>query len=312
MANITPATLEAIYYAFSLQFQTAYEAVKPWHERIATDMPSMTRSERYAWMKRLPIFREWIGERYFNNLTARESEIKNKDWEDSIEVDRNDIEDDRIGVFGPMFMMLGQQAALWPDHVLGPIIQNAKNVVCWDTAHFFDTSHPVDQDKAALGTYSNLFALNPLTMGNVAATRAAMASYVGEDGKPLMIEPNLIVVPPQLREAAAQICNMTFIAPLGNLGANQAGGFQENVLKGSFDFLVVPQFSNEPGVWYLADTSKPIKPFIWQTRKAPQFVSVTDPASVPVFNHRKFQFGADARGNGGVTIPWLVSRNEPT
>jgi phage major head subunit gpT-like protein len=308
--QVTPATLDAIYYAFNLQYQTGYTSANTWHEKLCSIMPSSTRSERYAWMKTLPAFREWLGERIFNSVVAREYEIINKDWEDSVELDRNDIMDDRIGVFRDYLQMMGQQAKRWPDDVMAPIIQKGNASLCFDGQFFFDVDHPVDLDNTALGPYSNYFTGTPLSLQNASVVRAAMASYLNESGKPMMVDPRLLIVPPQLREVAAQICNATFVAPASAFGQNAAGGFQENVLKGSFDFLEVPQFANEPTVWYIADMSRPIKPLVWQLRKAPEFVSVTDPASEPVFNRKKFQYGADSRGNGGYSLPFLMSRCE--
>ena len=51
--------------------------------------------------------------------------------------------------------------------------------------------------------------------------------------------------------------------------------------------------------WFLLDTSKPVKPFIYQVRKAPVFVQQIDPQADDVFNRKKFKFGAEARAAGG-------------
>lgn len=52
--------------------------------------------------------------------------------------------------------------------------------------------------------------------------------------------------------------------------------------------------------WFLLDLSRSfMKPLVFQTRKAPQFVSRTDPADSRVFDLAEFVFGADARYNAG-------------
>lgn len=51
--------------------------------------------------------------------------------------------------------------------------------------------------------------------------------------------------------------------------------------------------------WFLLDTTKPIKPFIYQERKAPVFVEQTDPQADDVFSRKKFKYGAEARAAGG-------------
>lgn len=40
--------------------------------------------------------REWIGDKVVKSLAAFNYTIRNKDWEATVEVDRNDIEDDQI------------------------------------------------------------------------------------------------------------------------------------------------------------------------------------------------------------------------
>ena len=43
--------------------------------------------------------REWIGDREIQNLSASDYTIKNKDYELTVGVDRNDIEDDTLGIY---------------------------------------------------------------------------------------------------------------------------------------------------------------------------------------------------------------------
>ena len=51
--------------------------------------------------------------------------------------------------------------------------------------------------------------------------------------------------------------------------------------------------------WFLLDTSKVLKPFILQERRAYSFVAKTDLASENVFNKNEFVFGVDGRLNVG-------------
>jgi phage major head subunit gpT-like protein len=47
------------------------------------------------------------------------------------------------------------------------------------------------------------------------------------------------------------------------------------------------------------DTTKPVKPFVYQQRKKPVFVQQTNMESPSVFMEGVFHFGAEARGAGG-------------
>ncbi|MEA5313390.1 Mu-like prophage major head subunit gpT family protein [Vibrio parahaemolyticus] len=63
----------------------------------------------------------------------------------------------------------------------------------------------------------------------------------------------------------------------------------------------------DPGeAWYLLDTSRPIKPIIWQERIKPEFQSVTNPNDYNVFTTDSFAFGTRARGNAGFSF-WQLA-----
>lgn len=307
---VTPAALAAIYYSFYGLYQRGYARIAPWTERIATVVPSTGAENHYPWMEQIPRLREWIGERAVQNLSARSYVLANKDFELTLELDRNTIEDDNFGVFAPTVEMMGWQAAKWPDDQMVKVLQAGITSLCFDGQFYFDTDHPVNMDDPASATYANRYTSTALNATNYNTVRAAMMSVNAADGKPLRVNPNLLVVPPQLEVTARQILKADFIAPTGAFGGNAAGGIQSNVLQGSADLLVAPDLSNEPGNWYLLDTSMPIKPFIWQLRKAPDFVSLTNPTDENLFWRKKFVYGVDSRGNAGYGLPFLAARAE--
>jgi phage major head subunit gpT-like protein len=51
--------------------------------------------------------------------------------------------------------------------------------------------------------------------------------------------------------------------------------------------------------WYLLDTSRALKPFIYQVRKQPIFTSMTSLEDESVFMRNEFRFGVDSRSNVG-------------
>lgn len=55
--------------------------------------------------------------------------------------------------------------------------------------------------------------------------------------------------------------------------------------------------------WFLLDTTRPLKPFIFQNRRKPQFIAKTDPkTSDEVFMTNKYIYGVDARRNVGLAF----------
>lgn len=305
--QITPAILDAIFQAFRLDFQAAYEGTPTWYNLLSTIVPSGTRENRYAWMKKIPRVREWIGERKFNNLVARGYTIINKSFEDSIAIDRDNIEDDQIGVYTADVAMLGSQSAKWMDDLMVACIQAGSTTgLCFDGQPFFNDSHPVDSDVSTLGVYSNNFPNMPLTRDNFITVRQTMVSQLGEDGKPLGIMPRQLIVPPQLEFTAKSILNASIIAR--TVQGTTAGASETNVLQGMAEVLVVPELSNQGDTWYLADSSKPIKAFVAQVRKAPVMTQLVSPTDANVFLHKQYYMGTEMRGNTGYSLPFLASR----
>lgn len=295
--RVTTAALQALRAGFEARYQTAYQSAQSLWPRMATEVPSTTKENTYGWLLRLIRVREWIGPRVLQNLAEASYTIPNRDFEATIAVDRNDIEDDNLGIYNMQFDQLGQAARMYPDDLVLDLLKAGETSPCFDGQNFFDTDHPVSTAKPELGAYSNLFAGKPLTPENYAAVRAAMMSYTGDDGQPLEILPNLLIVPPQLEAEGRKILNAELI-----------GNGETNIWRNSAELLVLPKLADRPGEWYLADTSRPIKPLVFQNRKPPVFVAKDSPQDDNVFFQRQFIYGVEARGAAGYTLPFLMAK----
>jgi len=308
--QITPAAIEAMFYVFDARFSTAYANQETWWQKLATEVPSSTRENRYPWMNKIPRLREWIGERRVNNVAAQAYAIQNKDWELTVEVDKNDIADDQLGQFSQLLDMIGAQAKKWPDNMLVSAMQAGTATLCWDGQYFFDTDHPVDiTGQFSSGTWSNNFTSRTLNAVNFEYVRGQMGALLGEDGYSMGIVPTALIVPPQLEGTAKNILNAEFIAPTSALLGNAANVMQSNTNKGAATLIVIPELANEATTWYVADLSKPLKPFIFQLRQPNRGITaLTGEKDENVFWRRKYIYGVDTRGNAGFTLPTLIAR----
>lgn len=308
---ITPSTLEAAYYAFDTLFQSAFKVTQPWSAAVATQASSKTAENRYFWPEMVPVMREWVGERVVQNLQARAFAIQNKDWEGTVEVARNDFEDDQLGNYDGIVQALGQAAKKLPDRLIATLMQAGSTTVCADGQYFFDTDHPVNQDNSALGTYANRYTTKALTAANYGSVRAAMRARKAANGvDTIEVVPNLLVVPPSLEDTGKAILQNDYIATAAAAAGMSANVQVSNIYKATATLLVIPELESEPTVWYLLDTTKPIKPFVWQLRRAAQFQALTAMTDENVFWRKKFIYGCDARGNAGFSLPFLAARCE--
>lgn len=68
---------------------------------------------------------------------------------------------------------------------------------------------------------------------------------------------------------------------------------------------------NNP-IWYLFDTSRAIKPILFQNRKSPVLTGMTDLNDESVFVRNSFRFGADSRNNVGFGFwQFAYASNQP-
>jgi phage major head subunit gpT-like protein len=151
--EITTANLTALFTGFDVIFQRGFEKPPSYYEKIATVVRSASRQTTYPWLGRTTKFREWLGERVIQALEAHSYTITNKDFEDTISISRNDIEDDNYGVYEPVIEQLGWDTKVHPDSLLFSMIKNAvttpSSVLSFDGQPFFSATHPVGPLGAA-------------------------------------------------------------------------------------------------------------------------------------------------------------------
>lgn len=289
---INQANLADLFTAFRAQFKQGFEAFQKqsmWG-RIATRVPSSTRDNHYAWLGQWPQLRKWIGDRQLKGLAAHDYRIVNEKFESTIEVPRDDIEDDQFGIYSTQANGMGLAAAQHPDELIFALLLGAFAELGYDGKPYFATDHPVGEGVASNnggggGTpwflFDTMKPLKPLIFQvrreyefkmmtkpddeavfmrdayrygvdarvNVgfgfwqlgygskqtldknayAAAGEAMMSLKSDEGRPLGVVPNLLVVPPTLRGEALEILN-----------AERDAAGATNVYKGTAELLVVP------------------------------------------------------------------------
>jgi phage major head subunit gpT-like protein len=211
---INSANLRMLTTGYRANFQTGLSGVAPMWNRVASLVTSTTSEELYPWLSQIPGMRKWIGERQVNNVKADAYRLINESWEDTVEVERPKIEDDRYGIYAPLMTMLGDAAARQPDELVFRTVGQGFSTNCFDGQFFFDTDHPVIDAAGVVQSVSNV----------------------------------------------------------------QTGGGP---------------------AWYLLDTSKALKPFIFQERQKPRFSALDNPDDQAVFSRNVFQYGADSRNTAG-------------
>lgn len=210
---INAENLALTYKGFQTVYSEAHLAAPSHSERIAMTVPSSGSDETYAWLGMFPQLREWIGPRHVNSLKAHGFTIKNRKFESTISVKREDIADDKLGVFKPLVAEMGQSAKRHPDELIFDLLKSGFDTAGFDGASFFAADHPVE----------------------IGGKKTAVSNL-------------------------------------------QAG--------------------SDPA-WFILDTSRAIRPIIWQEREKYEFQALDDTNSKYVFVNDEYLYGVRARVNAG-------------
>ncbi|GAN68550.1 Mu-like prophage major head subunit gpT family protein [Acetobacter orleanensis] len=154
--QISQGNLQIIFTNFQSAFNKELENAQSHYKDVAMIVPSSTAVETYGFLNNLPSVREWVGSRVIHSLGTSRFSIVNRNWEQTIDIDRNDIEDDRYGLFGPVIRDMALSASSHPDELIFGLLGDGFTQKCYDGQPFFSANHVVGTGKAQR-TVSNVF-----------------------------------------------------------------------------------------------------------------------------------------------------------
>ena len=297
---INKASLTAVFISLKTTFQKAFDAAPSQWQETAMRVSSDSSQNDYSWLSNFPRMRKWIGDKVVRALEAFKYTIVNEDWEATLEVDRNHIKDDSLGVYGPQAEMAGYSAKQLPDDIVSELKNKGFENKCYDGQYFYDTDHPVVDGNGNTKSVSNKgqaplsAATRALAEASYGAARQAIMTGKDNDGRPLALIPNVLEVPSALETVGRSL-----------LENEKLDDDKPNPYRNTARLLVNPRLSSDTA-WFLHVTTMPVKPFIFQDREPARFVEQTDDSSDDVFMRKKYKFGAEARGAGGYAF-WQMS-----
>lgn len=284
-----------IFVNLKKTFQDAFKETASEWEKIAMKVGSTGKENTYTWLSRFPKLREWIGEKVVKALAAFEYTIKNKDFEATIEVHKNDIKDGDLTGQVIQAKQAGKSAKEWPEDVIYPLLSGGFNNLCYDGQPFFDKDHLVN-GKSVSNRGNKRLSADSLAAAEASygVARQTLLDMKDDEGQALKLKPCLLVVPPALESIAKTLVT-----------TKKFSDGTVNIFNGTAEVMVVHSINN-PKHWFLMDNTQYIKPFIFQEREAAEFVEQTDSSSDDTFMRGLFKFGVEARGNGGYGL-WQMA-----
>ena len=166
----------------------------------------------------------------------------------------NTIETDAANVFINAFTDSGTNR-------MGASTNGADGVALLSTAHP-DSPANTNSTQSNEGTYA-------LTIDNLDTTRQNMRSFKDDKGNLLGVNPNTLLVPPELERTATQLVNQRAIYEPGS------AQYDVNMFSGRFNLIVWDRLTDS-NAWFLMDSVLMKQHLIWQWRIRPEFSQSED------------------------------------
>lgn len=267
---------------------------------LASQMSSSAAVEKHFFLGDVPGFTEWTDDRRMSGLMAHSFEIANKEWSSGISIHRNEIRDLRFIDVMSRINALADRAARHKGEFMvqalingfsGTAFPNTGNGLAFDGQLFFSASHALEGGS----TMSNTLSGAALSEANLEAAEIRLAGFTTWDGRdPLDLQGTHLIVGPKLEKTALTLVGGATL--LNNATASSATASAANAyFLGKYTVVVSRRLvGTYDDYWFLADLSKPTKPFIVQDREPITTAAQMDWSSPDMFRRGQMNFGAQA------------------
>lgn len=339
MAVPTPANFGAFVTTVETMIGAVYEdTVAKTTQRYVSDLPAGKSSQvTLGWTGMMPKARVWYGPRVAYEPAIQSYTVVPIPYELTYTIDRFTVDDDQYGVLYRTLPDMGRQWGRQREYETRDLLENAgvfsgarqngfDGLTHWNTAHPIDIYNPNINPGGLFsgGTYCNDFiggqTINGTLIGGALSTTsfASLLQYMSmlpaEDGEVLGIEPDVMLIPATLRVEAQFILKATMLAsPTWGAFSPLTGqvGAADNMLSRFGVEPVVNRFLRKTQRWYLLDTTKAFKPFLWVTREAPRTVPRVSESDPFVFDNHRFLWGGWDRVCPAWNFAFLSARSGP-
>lgn len=290
---ITREVLDALFIALNTALNKGLTMGWNDWEKWCMTVTSTTGAERYPMTMVNGTMRKWIGERVINKLDVAKLTVVNEDFERTEAVNRNDVDDDNIGIYLPLFEAMGVDGINhWGRLATNALLKPGK----WaDGKDFFSANRKFGKAKDAQ-VYNNVVS-GELNATNYDLARSQMLGFMDVAGKNrLGLVPNLIVVGEKLRRTAQKLFDAELTA--------EGGVALDNLYRSEVEIQVNPYIAGEE--WFLMCTNRGIQAISVQKRKVGELQRWDQEHDVNVKNENENHYGLHYRGAAAAVCPFLV------
>jgi len=244
-------------------------------------------SEKYGWMGESPQMREWVDERQLSGLPDYDYSIANKDYEATLKVNKNVMEDDQLGAVKVRISDLAMRARSHKRKLFFDALVAGTTDLSYDGVPYFSASHMESgsaQSNLLTGTAAGSYTAAKFQADFIVA-RATMRAYQDNQGEPRNEgELNLYVI---CRPELEGIVDEVLTADMLNNTTNTLKGAAKKVISSR-----LPAGADVRS-WYLMDASGNLKPMVHQMRSPIKFEALDK--GERAFMRKELAFGVDSR-----------------
>jgi phage major head subunit gpT-like protein len=295
--------LDTASTTFHAKFDEIFENGAPGVFGLYTEMiPTDSKINEIDVLETMPVVREWVGAKQFKDILASNLSATIKSYERSFSIKRVDAITDRTGAIGrriSTFMNPGAEGGDIFDLLAFTELVSASGAggTGYDGVALFSTAHV---RGPAAGNQSNK-STTALSFAEHDTAIKTMTSLRDENGEPLRIAPDTLIVGPKNRKMGMQITQSTErIIAVDNAGAESgtrvAAAAIPNVFGGGDMTLVVdPRLvGTQDDYYYYLDTTKGPRPIIGYVLTEPHAEDQTEMNSEGRFLNDELRFSVEA------------------
>lgn len=300
--SLDTARAVAVLRGLTGKLMIGFKAGNPFFPTVCMRAGSQGSDEQYGMLGAVPQMREWLGERKVKTLRAAHMTVVNKHFEATIGVLKNDLNDDRMGLYDTLAEDIGQRAKTHPDTLLFELIRNGGSLPCFDGQYFFDTDHAFGASGAQSNAITSVAAdIDAPTVAELkTAFQAAilkLLSYKDDQGEPLS------------QPTVDRISNLVLVVPV-NMRQVAYEAFESLIISSSTNVVIDrPQIVCSPTLtdltqFYVFQVGQPVKPFIFQERQGLQ----SGWSGLDDIMKKEVAYGVDARYAMAYGAWWMAVR----
>tara|TARA_Y100000588_G_scaffold392853_2_gene506366 strand:- start:3313 stop:4203 length:891 start_codon:yes stop_codon:yes gene_type:complete len=259
---------------------------QPLTDLIATTVKSNSNLESYGFLSEAPTPKLWPtgADRQPEALSEAKMIIENKKYEATIQVGREDLDDQSAGLAAlrPRIQELATRAANYKSKLAIDCLLANGNALDGN-AYFGD--HGAAGNNSLTGSGSTASAIS----SDLSSSIAAMRSFKDSVGEPFDEDVSgglLVLCSPQMERAMQEVLSSVYI-----------GGGNSNVMQNAAKLKVTSRLADADD-WYVFVTNKPVKPLIFQDRDPIEFGALEN-SSQQGFMSEVYHYGVRFRCNVG-------------